>query len=300
MMEDLIGCTKEVVNMEKKRVNNEDKIQQRKDESLFKIETSLPEIHANANDPVGTINALEKFEKTLEESKVTTRAVWVRFFREKCKRFAKDWIEASLLREPGLGYLAMARRLDDPAAWDNVYAHLRARLLQIGTVDFELVQDKVEHAWKAIKFTSKPEMMAIQNSIQELTKGWKEMCRVNLFIPGDVESDKKLMRDLRRKVPEGSQLAFFLTGKDYEATTLDEWIALIQVFQRACPAGSKGSDGVKSAVDGLSDVRLAPNAEEYIRAGKDVPMTDLVTGEDVRKQVDIEDVVGEDGVPFGP
>jgi hypothetical protein len=85
MMEDLIGCTKEVVNMEKKRVNNEDKIQQRKDESLFKIETSLPEIHANANDPVGTINALEKFEKTLEESKVTTRAVWVRFFREKCK-----------------------------------------------------------------------------------------------------------------------------------------------------------------------------------------------------------------------
>ena len=103
-MEDLIGCTKEVVNMEKKRVSNEDKIQQRKDESLFKIETSLPEIHANANDPIGTISALEKFEKTLEESKVTTRAVWVRFFREKCKGFAKDWIEASLLRDPGLGY----------------------------------------------------------------------------------------------------------------------------------------------------------------------------------------------------
>ena len=137
-------------------------------ESLFKIETSLPEIHANANDPVGTINALEKFEKTLEESKVTTRAVWVRFFREKCKGFAKDWIEASLLREPGLGYLATARRVDDSISWDNVYAHLRARLLQVGTVDFELVQDKVEGAWKAIEFTAEAEMMAIQNSIQEL------------------------------------------------------------------------------------------------------------------------------------
>ena len=143
-------------------------------------------------------------------------------------------------------------------------------------------------------------MMAIQNSIQELTKGWKEMCRVNLFIPGERDSDKKLMRDLRRKVPEGSQLAYFLVGKDYEASTLDEWIAMIQVFQRACPAGAKGPDSAKVALDGVSDVRLAANAEEYIRAGKDVPMVDLTTGEDVRRQVDVENVLGEDGVPFGP
>ena len=63
MTEDLIGCTKEVVNMEKKRVNNEGQIQQRKNESLFKIETSLPEVHENANDPVGPINALESSKR---------------------------------------------------------------------------------------------------------------------------------------------------------------------------------------------------------------------------------------------
>ena len=40
--------------------------------------------------------------------------------------------------------MAAAQHSDAPKDWDAVYDHLRMRLLTIGAVDYEEVQEKVE------------------------------------------------------------------------------------------------------------------------------------------------------------
>ena len=124
MMESMVKMTEQLVKTEKGRADIEAKQQQRKDESLFKVDTTLPELHGNVNEAHETIKALEKFEKSLTEAKVTTRSVWVRFFREKLRGFAKTWIEGALMREPGVTLRAQALQTDSPAKWDELYAHL--------------------------------------------------------------------------------------------------------------------------------------------------------------------------------
>ena len=214
MMDTMVKLTEQLVRTENGRADIEAKQQQRKDEAMFKVDTNLPELHGNVNEAHETIMGLERFEKVLTEAKVTTRSVWVRLFRKKLKGIAKTWIEAALMREPGVSLHAQALHTDLPAKWDELYAHLRARLLAIGAVNFEDVQEKAEAAWKAVKFTDKAEALAIQKSIEDITKAWQRMCEVSMFTPGDVESDKRLMRDLRRKVPESSQLKMWFISKD--------------------------------------------------------------------------------------
>ena len=113
MMESMVSLTEQMVKTEKHRAEMESKSQQRKDESLFKVESTLPEIHADATNAAETIKSLEKFERTLTEARVVTRSVWVRFFREKLRGFAKTWLESALLRQPGLGYHTQALADDE-------------------------------------------------------------------------------------------------------------------------------------------------------------------------------------------
>ena len=119
-----------------------------------------------------------------------------------------------------------------------------------------------------------------------------------MFTPGDLGSDKRLMRDLRRKVPESSPLKMWFISKDYEPTTFDQWVAMIQVFQQACKSGTRESARVASEAVPALDTDAA---ERHIELGLDVPLRYKDTDEEVvRLAVDVSKESGEGGVPFGP
>ena len=56
-----------------------------------------------------------------------------------------------------------------------------------------------------------------------------------------------MMRELREKVPQGSQMCFNLNNKDYEAASFDQWLALIQKFQASCTR--KGTNRAHQTTD---------------------------------------------------
>ena len=78
----VVELTESMVKIEQGRADVEGRQQQRRDEALFKIEASLPEMHGHVSDGYNTVKNLEKFERVLQDSKVKTRSVWVMFFRE--------------------------------------------------------------------------------------------------------------------------------------------------------------------------------------------------------------------------
>ncbi len=194
-----------------------------------------------------------------------TRSVRVTFFRENCKGTAHDWIESCLVREPGLGLMAAAQQSDAPKDWDAIYAHLRMRILTIGAVDYEEVQEKVEREWKNVMVTDRMDKASLQKSITDISKSHQKMTEVGLFTSGTspeaLASQEKLMRDLKRKVKVGSQLRLWLSTKEYEAPSFDQWIALIQHFMLQIPDGKEGAKALTDGDFGSS------NTLESIKAG---------------------------------
>ena len=178
--------------------------------------------------------------------------------------------------------MRVAKETDRAVDWDAIYAHLRSRLLSIGALKFEELQDKAEVKWKSVVMTAKTDSVAIQHSIDEITKAWQGMREVGFFSETDPEQNRRLMRDLRNKVPLGSPLKLYLGTKEYEANSLDQWVAMVQTFQDLVPKGSKESARVGAEADGSSISDLDAVDAEGLPIG---PWSDELTYEQREEEV---------------
>jgi hypothetical protein len=88
----LMKLIERLVVAEEKRADVDSRAQSRRDDQQYKVESSLPEL--SGVDPLDTIKKLQEFERALDDAKIKSRYMWVRFFRSKLTRVAKTWVEA--------------------------------------------------------------------------------------------------------------------------------------------------------------------------------------------------------------
>ena len=202
----------------------------------FKVDAALPEI--TTDDPASTVEAFDKFERVLSEARVMDYRTWVKFLRHKAKGAALQFIEASLLRDPGLSLIKIATETDSRVNWAKLYSFLRIQVFRFADVRFELIRERAEAKWRSVIVTDKYYYDAIMGSIVSITKAWSDMIRCEAFDDTD-RSHQRLMIDLKDKVPRGSKLSDQISSKDWEPNTFDQWISMIQGLIRNYPRGQK-------------------------------------------------------------
>ena len=108
----------------------------------FKVDAALPEI--TTDDPVSTVEAFDKFERVLNEARVMDYRTWVKFLRHKAKGAALQFVEASLLRDPGLSLIKIAAETDSRVSWAKLYSLLRIHVFRCTDARFELIRERAE------------------------------------------------------------------------------------------------------------------------------------------------------------
>ena len=106
----------------------------------------------------------------LSEARVMDYRTWVKFLRHKAKGAALQFIEASLLRDPGLSSIKVATETDSRVNWAKLYSFLRIQVFRFADVRFELIRERAEAKWRSVTVTDKYDYDAIMDSIVSITK----------------------------------------------------------------------------------------------------------------------------------
>ena len=99
-------------------------------------------------------------------------------------------------------------------------------MFRFADVRFEVIRERAEARWRAVMVSDKYEYDAVLDSIVTITIAWQDMVHCEGF-DNTEPSLRRLMIDLKNKVPRGSRLSDQVSAKDWEPSTLDQWISMI-------------------------------------------------------------------------
>ena len=266
-----------LVSAEEKRADLDAAGSSKREELSFKVDAALPEI--TTDDPALTVEAFDKLERVLNEARVMDYRTWVKFLRHEAKGAALQFIEASLLRDPGLSLIKIATETDSRVNWAKLYSFLRIQVFRFADVRFELIRERAEAKWRSVTVTDKYDYDAIMDSIVNITKAWSDMMRCEAFDDTD-RSHQRLMIDLKNKVPRGSKLPDQISSKDWEPNTFDQWISMIHGLIRNYPRGQKRREPNRKVAERprmVGNTPLAPGTRIGAKVRSKSRLTDLTT-----------------------
>ena len=119
--------------------------------------------------------------------------------------------------------------------WAVVYRLARSELMRKVGIAHENPTDAAQQNWDAVVLSSHPSYDDMTKTMEKLKKARTRMVACGRFRQGDVESTKKEMEDLKKKVPKGSALRNHLYTRDYEPGDFDQFFNLVQKFQLNLP-----------------------------------------------------------------
>ena len=213
----------------------------------LKIEKKLCKIAARSAEKFP--EEIEEFEVQMRKNKIKTWANWYYYFEEALEPRAKAWVNGTHTRDPGKAWYEYAQNPDAPDwAWMEVYRLARTELARKVGLAYETPGDTAQAAWDAITFSKNPNFVEIEKTLERVDSVRTRMYKCERFdySPKSVEKE---MSDLKRMVPLGSELRKTIYGKDYQPTSYDAWLNIIQQYQSTLerPKEEKGGQAADTA-----------------------------------------------------
>ena len=187
---------------------------EREMDGRLKLDQRLASI--GGEDEVVLVDELEAFEKQMSRANVTTWKQWYRYFEQAVVGRARAWAEEQLAAgQARLLYLGAMEPGALDSAWATLYRFMRGELLKRVGVQYEEPGEMAREQWERLAFSDVVRHYEdIDEVLDKIIMSHTRMYKTGNFQEGDVDSQRREMQDLRRKVTKGESVCgSFLRSK---------------------------------------------------------------------------------------
>ncbi|MCP4241797.1 MAG: hypothetical protein GY772_14650, partial [bacterium] len=160
----------------------------------------------------GLLEEILEFELQMERMQVTTFREWYQCFDRALDGKARNWVEEQLLAGNGQYLFLQAQQNEGvDGRWQDLYYFMRSQLLRRVGVQYEAPGQWARQQWEKVRFSESLRTYEdIDEVLEKILVARKRMVLTGQMVIGRLDTERRELQDLDKKVPKGTNLRLFL------------------------------------------------------------------------------------------